>query len=100
MVVRLIRGIPMMSGSPDHFAVRLRNNGFSAGAIAGLSYLSAIALGVSGLIICHFDQNTALIVAGCVIFAVIVVIIALTKIGRGIADSPEKQAGNSSVEAS
>ena len=98
MVVRLIRGIPMMSGSPDHFAVRLRNNGFSAGAIAGLSYLAAVILGISGLVICHFEQQTALTVAGCISFAVILVIFALKKIGRGTAENPNERPANPSSD--
>jgi UDP-GlcNAc:undecaprenyl-phosphate/decaprenyl-phosphate GlcNAc-1-phosphate transferase len=94
MVIRRIRGIPMMSGSPDHFAVRLRNNGYSAGSIAGLSYLFASCLGLAGLAICHFNQQVSLGVTAGVGIVAILCIIGLKRIGRG---SPDATAPNSAL---
>jgi UDP-GlcNAc:undecaprenyl-phosphate GlcNAc-1-phosphate transferase len=83
MGVRFVRRIPVMSGSPDHFAVRLRNNGFSPGAIVGLSYLGACLVGTAGLLICIFDRQTAIIISISTVFGAILTTIALWRLGRG-----------------
>ena len=38
-----------MRGSPDHFAVRLRNRGMPAIRIALIGYAAALGLGIAGL---------------------------------------------------
>jgi len=87
MGVRFIRRIPVMSGSPDHFAVRLRNNGFSPGAIMGLSYGAAIMLGTAGLLICFFDQKKSIALVASIAFAALIATIALWRLGRGTAEN-------------
>jgi UDP-GlcNAc:undecaprenyl-phosphate GlcNAc-1-phosphate transferase len=49
MGVRALRGLPIMQGSPDHFAVRMRNHGIPAGRIAVSGYIASAALGVAAL---------------------------------------------------
>ncbi|MEE2902614.1 MAG: MraY family glycosyltransferase [Myxococcota bacterium] len=87
MTVRFIRKIPVMSGSPDHFAVRMRNNGFSAVSIAATAYGFGIFLGLSGLAVCYFERSVAVSVAGVIVFVVILVTFMLKKLGRGPAHS-------------
>lgn len=81
--VRLVRRIPVMHGSPDHYAVRLRNNGVSAGLIAGGSYIVAAGLGVVGLFICQVPEGTALTLVIGLAALVGLVILGLWRIGRG-----------------
>lgn len=80
---RLARGIPVMRGSPDHFAVRLRTHGVSAGMIALITYISAALLGVAALLICTMGRWISVgIGVGLAVMAGIV-ILGLWRLGRG-----------------
>lgn len=82
MGIRTARGIPLMKGSPDHFAVRLRNHGYSAGFIAAAAYLASTVLGLGALAIVLNDLKTAmLLLLGVVIWAAAVVLL-LCRLGR------------------
>lgn len=82
MGVRALRGLPIMQGSPDHFAVRLRHHGYSAGVIAVLAYLLGTALGASALGMMFVSPATAAaIIAGVLVFALLAVG-ALWRMGR------------------
>ena len=59
MGVRAVRGIPLMRGSPDHFAVRLRNHGVSAGPIAVIAYGAGTLLGLAALAMVGSEVNVA-----------------------------------------
>lgn len=83
MGVRAIRGIPLMRGSPDHFAVRLRNRGMPAGRIALIAYLASLTLGGIGLAICWTPIEVAAGLTGLAGFLGISATLALWKIGRG-----------------
>ena len=87
MGVRAVRRIPIMGGSPDHFAVRMRNNGVSAGNIALRSYLAAFVLGAAGLMVCLKDMTTAAAIGGGVILTSLAVVIWLWRLGRGTAEA-------------
>lgn len=88
MGVRAARGIPIMRGSPDHFAVRLRNNGWAAQPIALLTYAFAVLLGGLGLVICYVPlPMAAAILAGLAITAGVVVL-GLVRLGRGPGAAP------------
>lgn len=83
MGVRAVRGIPLMQGSPDHFAVRLRRNGWSAAAIATLSYSASGALGATALALCLVPQETAIVILVALAGATFLVVLALWRLGRG-----------------
>jgi UDP-GlcNAc:undecaprenyl-phosphate/decaprenyl-phosphate GlcNAc-1-phosphate transferase len=82
MGARAVRGIPLMRGSPDHFAVRLRNHGVSAARIAVTGYVSAAALGSAGLAICWVSLEIASAILGGVAIAAILATLSLWKMGR------------------
>jgi len=86
MGVRARRGIPLMKGSPDHFAVRLRNHGVSPARIALIGYGAGILLGVLGLAICWAPMEMAAILLGVVFALALAATLGLWKIGRGKAD--------------
>ncbi len=83
MGVRAARGIPLMQGSPDHFAVRLRRNGWTASAIATIAYLAASMLGGSALVICLVPENAAVAILVAVAGVALLVILGLWRLGRG-----------------
>ncbi len=62
MYVRKLRGIPVVLGSPDHFALRLRKWRLSTRRTVVLSYLAALILGMSALLIMHVTNQTAAII--------------------------------------
>lgn len=84
--VRLWRRIPIMQGSPDHFAVRLRNHGLHAGLIAAISYATSMILGILGLTLVWVRQEVAfgILVALAVLAGLVVTL--LWRIGRGPSD--------------
>lgn len=88
MAVRARRGIPLMRGSPDHFAVRLRNNGFRAGTIAVLAYVASSLLGVASLALMYVRVELAAGLLGAVIAAALATTFALWRIGRSPEDRP------------
>lgn len=51
MWLRWRRGLPVMQGSPDHFALRLRRSGLSVRATALVSYVAAALLAAAGIAI-------------------------------------------------
>lgn len=83
MGVRAIRGIPLMRGSPDHFAVRLRNHGYRAGPIAAIAYVASLVLGAAALALCVVPPIGALIILGVLALAAAGVVLGLRRIGRG-----------------
>ena len=90
MGVRAVRGIPLMQGSPDHFAVRLRRNGWSAAAIATLSYLIAGVLGGVALTVCLVPESTAMAILAALAVATTLVVLGLWRLGRGPTRSPNQ----------
>ena len=95
MGVRAMRRIPLMRGSPDHFAVRLRNHGVRPGVIALWGYGVSTALGLAALALCYVPRTWAYaILAGLGAFAAGAVF-ALWRLGRGPkadADRPDPAA--------
>ncbi len=65
MYIRFRRGIPIMQGSPDHFALRLRMWRLSVEQTVILSYLAAALMGATALILIRVDARGVLwILAG------------------------------------
>ncbi len=83
MGVRAYRGLPLMQGSPDHFAVRMRNNGFRTGVIAVTGYVAAAVLGTCALLMCRVELEVAGGILGGLALASGLVVIGLWKLGRG-----------------
>jgi UDP-GlcNAc:undecaprenyl-phosphate/decaprenyl-phosphate GlcNAc-1-phosphate transferase len=102
MGARASRRIPLMRGSPDHFAVRLRNHGVAAGLIAFVAYVASGLLGAAALSMCVVDAEVAIGILGAVVVAVAGAALHLRRLGRGPADasrsadqaSPEQLPGN------
>lgn len=88
MGVRAVRGIPLMRGSPDHFAVRLRNNGHRAGRIAAIGYAAATLLGATALAMCYASRSWAYGIVGVVGVAAGLCVFALWRLGRGPGAEP------------
>ena len=62
IIVRYLRGVPVMWGSSDHFALRLRKWKFSVVQTVTASYAISFVLGVLALIMVFGSQRTALTV--------------------------------------
>jgi len=80
MAVRRWKGRPVMQGSPDHFAVRLRRAGFGRWPIAGTGYVAGGLLGSGGLTICLVDAQMALAIIGALVLLAVGVVAALLRI--------------------
>ncbi|MBI4816047.1 MAG: undecaprenyl/decaprenyl-phosphate alpha-N-acetylglucosaminyl 1-phosphate transferase [Deltaproteobacteria bacterium] len=83
MGARAWRRLPLMQGSPDHFAVRMRRNGVSAARIAALAYAASVLLGVAALLVCRMRLSDALWVLGGVAALATSAVVGLMKLGRG-----------------
>lgn len=82
MGVRAVRGIPLMQGSPDHFAVRLRNHGHRASVIALIAYAAAVILGLAALTIVYVPQLWAYGILGILAAMGLGVVLGLWRLGR------------------
>lgn len=90
MLVRAVHRIPLMRGSPDHFAVRLRNHGVSAVAIAAGSYVVTAVLGGTALLLCTSARPTALTILVVLSVAGGLVLVGFWRLGRGPAAAPQE----------
>jgi UDP-GlcNAc:undecaprenyl-phosphate GlcNAc-1-phosphate transferase len=73
---RARKGIPFFRGSPDHFALRLRNSGLSVPTIVRRTYLVAVGLGFVSLGMVYLDESAipwlfGVFVFGCLLAAVL-----------------------------
>jgi len=73
VLVRLILGLRIYHGSPDHFAVRLRRHGWSAAGIATLAMVGGLCTGLLGLLAAYGGMSTAAVVGAGGILAAHVV---------------------------
>jgi UDP-GlcNAc:undecaprenyl-phosphate GlcNAc-1-phosphate transferase len=62
--IRILRGLPVFLGSPDHMALRLRHWGMTVPQVVILSYLATAATGVIGLAVMAVSETTALLLVG------------------------------------
>lgn len=72
MVIRRLRGLPVMLGSPDHVALRMRKWRWSTRQTVVASYGATAALGVAAIMMTLVSLNGALIVLGSVSLAALV----------------------------
>jgi UDP-GlcNAc:undecaprenyl-phosphate/decaprenyl-phosphate GlcNAc-1-phosphate transferase len=68
MYIRFRRGIPIMRGSPDHFALRLRKWHLTVGQTVLLSYAAATAFGIIALILIQVGSLMVGLIASVVLF--------------------------------
>ncbi|HDL52382.1 MAG TPA: undecaprenyl/decaprenyl-phosphate alpha-N-acetylglucosaminyl 1-phosphate transferase [Proteobacteria bacterium] len=66
MMIRWKRGISIVKGSPDHFAIRLRKWKLSVRQTVGVSYGAAFGLGLAGLAMVFGTEITALAILATV----------------------------------
>ena len=83
MYIRWRRGLPVMGGSPDHFALRLRRWKLSTRQTVLLSYLITVFLGVMGMLIILSDYFWAYMSLGAIIVAALACGALLKKIDLG-----------------
>lgn len=83
MGVRAVRGLPLMRGSPDHFAVRLRKHGVRPGVIALIAYVATAILGGSALALVRFELEVAIGIVVVLALTVGGVVVGLWRMGRG-----------------
>lgn len=83
MGARAVRGLPLMRGSPDHFAVRLRKHGVRPGVIALIAYVASGLLGGLALALVRFELEVATAILVALALAVGAVVVALWRMGRG-----------------
>jgi UDP-GlcNAc:undecaprenyl-phosphate/decaprenyl-phosphate GlcNAc-1-phosphate transferase len=83
MGVRARRRIPIMQGSPDHFAVRLRRHGLGRWTIAGIGWGASTLLGAAGLTTCQVEPAVAAGILGGVLGLTAAAVLVLVRMGRG-----------------
>jgi UDP-GlcNAc:undecaprenyl-phosphate GlcNAc-1-phosphate transferase len=72
MYVRRRRGLPVMLGSPDHVALRLRKWRLSTRQTVVASYVVTAVLGASAIVMMHASTRGAIVVLAVLAFAALV----------------------------
>jgi len=80
MFIRWRRGIPVMRGSPDHFALRLRKWRLTTRQTVWTSYASTALLGLVGIAMMLVEARTALTILGGTLAAALALAFYLKKI--------------------
>jgi len=84
MLIRRLRGLPMMLGSPDHVALRLRKWRWNTRQTVLASYAATGILGAAAVAMTLLALNGALIVLGSVSVAALVVGVLLKRIDMSL----------------
>jgi UDP-GlcNAc:undecaprenyl-phosphate GlcNAc-1-phosphate transferase len=84
MYIRWRRGLPVMLGSPDHVALRLRRWRLSIRQTVLLSYAVTFALGAVAVSITLLPAREALILIGIVAVVALVAALCLNRIDMGL----------------
>ena len=80
MYIRFLRGLPILMGSPDHMAIRLRHWGLSISQIVVLSYVACALMGGVGLAVMSVNEETALVLIGLAVVAFGLLALALQRV--------------------
>jgi UDP-GlcNAc:undecaprenyl-phosphate GlcNAc-1-phosphate transferase len=80
MYIRWLRGIPVILGSPDHFALRLRKWKLSTRNTVLVSYLASIILGAASLLIMQVTPFQSILILCILIFCALILGYCLKKI--------------------
>jgi UDP-GlcNAc:undecaprenyl-phosphate GlcNAc-1-phosphate transferase len=84
MYIRYRRGMPIMLGSPDHVALRLRKWRFTTRQTVLISWGITALLGVAAVAMSLSDQRNALIILGALVFAALIAGILIKQIDMGL----------------
>jgi UDP-GlcNAc:undecaprenyl-phosphate GlcNAc-1-phosphate transferase len=84
MYVRWRRGLPVMLGSPDHVALRLRKWRLSTRQTVMASYGATLLLGAVAVAMTLLSIQGALILLGAVLLSALVLALALKRIDMGL----------------
>ncbi len=84
MYVRWRRGLPVMLGSPDHVALRLRRWKLTTRQTVGVSYAATALLGAAAVAMSLLTAPGALAVLGAVVASALVVAVLLRRVDMGL----------------
>lgn len=84
MYIRWKRGFPIMLGSPDHFALRLRKWRFNTRQTVSLSYVLSLFLGMVGMLIVFSDYLWANVFLGVTASLLVVCGLLLKKVDMSL----------------
>ncbi len=80
MYIRVLRGLPLFLGSPDHMAIRLRQWGLTIPQVVVLSYVATVVVGGIGLLVMEVGEGTALVLSGAVVVGFGLAAVLLTRV--------------------
>jgi UDP-GlcNAc:undecaprenyl-phosphate GlcNAc-1-phosphate transferase len=83
MAVRYLRGIPVFLGSPDHFALRLRQWALSVPQVVAVSVAAAVVLGALGVWIIWLPWSFAVSIVAVVVIGLTGTAVWLRRIEMG-----------------
>ena len=84
MYVRFRRGLPVMKGSPDHFALRLRKWRLSTRQTVLLSYAATLLLGLLAIAMMLGSAQVALVILGLIVTLALAIGILLKRIDMSL----------------
>jgi UDP-GlcNAc:undecaprenyl-phosphate/decaprenyl-phosphate GlcNAc-1-phosphate transferase len=96
MYIRYRRGLPILWGSPDHIAIRLRHWGLSVPQIVITSYVATAVVGIIGLVMLSVSQEVGWVLCAGTIGALLLFTMLLKKVDTrrpGQADVGSSQSG-------
>lgn len=80
MYIRFLRGLPILMGSPDHMAIRLRHWGMTVPQVVIVNYVACAVMGGVGLLVMSVDERTALVLIGLTSAAFIALTLLLQRV--------------------
>ncbi len=80
MYIRWRRGVPVVLGSPDHFALRLRKWRLTTPQTVMVSYVATLVFGAVALGLMHLPLQPAAVLLGTLVLGLLVAAIALKRI--------------------
>jgi UDP-GlcNAc:undecaprenyl-phosphate/decaprenyl-phosphate GlcNAc-1-phosphate transferase len=80
MYIRYRRGLPILWGSPDHIAIRLRHWGMSVPQIVMTSYVATAVVGMIGLAMLSVSQEVGWVLCAGTVGALLFVTLLMTKV--------------------
>ena len=80
MYLRFCRGLPIMQGSPDHFALRLRKWRLSVEQTVVASYVAAAVLGIIALFVTRISTAAVLVTLLVTLLSCVSIAYALKKV--------------------
>jgi UDP-GlcNAc:undecaprenyl-phosphate GlcNAc-1-phosphate transferase len=80
MYIRHKRGLPILWGSPDHIAIRLRHWGLSVPQIVITSYVATAIVGAIGLVMLLVSQEVGWLLCAGTVATLVLVTMMLRKV--------------------